>query len=99
MVGSISVGRNRNVRCRSSRSLYSEEKESAGRRMWRGFVHRRRGCEVAMSETRRLLHFVMNVNHFRRKYRFFNVIDICLNFNQMSQMQGMPTIRVCSPQV
>jgi hypothetical protein len=69
------------------------------RRIWRGFVHRRPCCDAAMNETRGLLHIVMNVNHFRPKCRFFNVIGVCLNFNQMSQMQGMPTIRVCSPQV
>ena len=52
-----------------------------------------------MSEARGLLHFVIDINHSRSKSNFFSMISVCLNFNQMSQMQGIPAIRVSSPQV
>jgi hypothetical protein len=63
------------------------------------FVHRRRDCDAAMGETPGLLHFVIDVNHFRSKAKVINGIRVCLNFHQMSQIQGIPTMPVCSPQV
>jgi hypothetical protein len=69
------------------------------RSTWRGFVHRPQFCDAAMSESRGLLHFVTVVNHFRSKRKLYKALGVCLNFNQMSQMQGNSTIRVCSSQV
>src|SRR5580704_8874660 len=98
MEGSTSVGLNHNGSLRLSRGLRPGEKGQP-RLMWRGFVHRRWCGDGAVRETARLLHSVIDINHFRAKSKHFNELISCPKFNQMPQMPGIPAIRVCSAQV
>jgi hypothetical protein len=64
-----------------------------------GFVHRPCCGHPAMRARCELLQFVIKINHFRTKVRKFKGLERCLNFNQMSQMPGILTIRVRSTQL